>query len=192
MQFVSTRGEAPVLGFSDAVLSGLATDGGLYVPANAGPQNLRPTRSRRLPAGPTPRSPSPSFSRFTTYVGEIADDKLYAPSSTPPTPTFRHPSVTPLVETRSGPFPYPRAVPRADAGVQGRRDAGPGAPDGPHPRRARRPRHHRRRHLRRYRLRCHRGLSRPRHDRHLHPASPRPHLRRAAPPDDDGRRRQRP
>ena len=32
MQFVSTRGEAPVLGFSDAVLSGLATDGGLYLP----------------------------------------------------------------------------------------------------------------------------------------------------------------
>ena len=32
MQFVSTRGEAPVLGFSDAVLSGLAADGGLYVP----------------------------------------------------------------------------------------------------------------------------------------------------------------
>jgi threonine synthase len=33
MQFVSTRGEAPVLGFSDAVLSGLASDGGLYLPA---------------------------------------------------------------------------------------------------------------------------------------------------------------
>ena len=32
MQFVSTRGEAPVLGFSDAVLSGLASDGGLYLP----------------------------------------------------------------------------------------------------------------------------------------------------------------
>ena len=32
MQFVSTRGQAPVLGFSDAVLAGLAADGGLYVP----------------------------------------------------------------------------------------------------------------------------------------------------------------
>ncbi|HTN41211.1 MAG TPA: hypothetical protein VLZ84_08675, partial [Asticcacaulis sp.] len=32
MQFVSTRGQAPVLGFSDAVLAGLASDGGLYVP----------------------------------------------------------------------------------------------------------------------------------------------------------------
>lgn len=33
MQYVSTRGEAPVLGFSDVLLAGLARDGGLYVPA---------------------------------------------------------------------------------------------------------------------------------------------------------------
>src|SRR3954447_16801714 len=31
-RYVSTRGEAPVLGFSDALLAGLARDGGLYVP----------------------------------------------------------------------------------------------------------------------------------------------------------------
>ncbi len=32
MKFVSTRGTAPVLGFADVLLAGLATDGGLYVP----------------------------------------------------------------------------------------------------------------------------------------------------------------
>ena len=32
MHYVSTRGEAPVLGFEDALLAGLARDGGLYVP----------------------------------------------------------------------------------------------------------------------------------------------------------------
>ena len=32
MQYVSTRGKAPPLGFSDVLLSGLATDGGLYLP----------------------------------------------------------------------------------------------------------------------------------------------------------------
>ena len=32
MLHVSTRGEAPALGFSDALLAGLARDGGLYVP----------------------------------------------------------------------------------------------------------------------------------------------------------------
>ncbi|MEM8749355.1 MAG: threonine synthase [Pseudomonadota bacterium] len=32
MHYISTRGDAPKLGFSDAVLTGLARDGGLYVP----------------------------------------------------------------------------------------------------------------------------------------------------------------
>ena len=32
MRYVSTRGAAPELGFTDALLAGLATDGGLYVP----------------------------------------------------------------------------------------------------------------------------------------------------------------
>ncbi len=33
MQYVSTRGAAPVLRFDQAMLTGLARDGGLYVPA---------------------------------------------------------------------------------------------------------------------------------------------------------------
>ena len=33
MQYVSTRGQAPVLGFDDVLLTGLARDGGLYLPA---------------------------------------------------------------------------------------------------------------------------------------------------------------
>ena len=32
MKYISTRGEAPVLGFEEALLAGLAEDGGLYVP----------------------------------------------------------------------------------------------------------------------------------------------------------------
>ena len=32
MKYISTRGQAPKLGFEDAVLTGLAADGGLYVP----------------------------------------------------------------------------------------------------------------------------------------------------------------
>ena len=34
MKYVSTRGEAPELAFDDVLLAGLATDGGLYVPAD--------------------------------------------------------------------------------------------------------------------------------------------------------------
>ena len=32
MRYISTRGQAPVLGFEDTMLTGLARDGGLYVP----------------------------------------------------------------------------------------------------------------------------------------------------------------
>ncbi|MGB6731008.1 MAG: hypothetical protein WBE84_07610, partial [Xanthobacteraceae bacterium] len=32
MHYVSTRGEAPSPGFAEAMLAGLARDGGLYVP----------------------------------------------------------------------------------------------------------------------------------------------------------------
>ena len=32
MRYISTRGKAPELGFEDVLLSGLADDGGLYVP----------------------------------------------------------------------------------------------------------------------------------------------------------------
>jgi len=34
VRYISTRGRAPELGFDDALLAGLATDGGLYVPAS--------------------------------------------------------------------------------------------------------------------------------------------------------------
>lgn len=33
MRYVSTRGKAPDLGFDEVLLTGLARDGGLYVPA---------------------------------------------------------------------------------------------------------------------------------------------------------------
>ena len=32
MRYISTRGAAPVLSFEEAMLTGLARDGGLYVP----------------------------------------------------------------------------------------------------------------------------------------------------------------
>jgi threonine synthase len=93
MQFVSTRGEAPVLGFSDAVLSGLASDGGLYLP-QTWPQ-LSTAEIAGFAGKPYADVAFAIISRFVD--GEIPDgtlkgiiDASYA--------TFRHPSVTPLVE----------------------------------------------------------------------------------------------
>ncbi|THD42429.1 MAG: pyridoxal-phosphate dependent enzyme, partial [Bradyrhizobium sp.] len=46
MRYLSTRGEAPLLGFCDAMLAGLARDGGLYVPEQA--TRLDPAAIRAL------------------------------------------------------------------------------------------------------------------------------------------------
>ena len=92
MRYVSTRGSAPVLGFADVVLAGLANDGGLYVPESWPilPSNLGSTYPE-LAAGV-----------FAPYVGDdIAADTMlrlcreaYA--------TFRHPDVVPIVDLEPG------------------------------------------------------------------------------------------
>ena len=54
MHYVSTRGTAPKLGFEEAMLAGLARDGGLYVP-ETWPTPEPPTRSPPSPDCPTRR-----------------------------------------------------------------------------------------------------------------------------------------
>ncbi|HTM78708.1 MAG TPA: threonine synthase [Devosia sp.] len=99
MQFVSTRGQAPALGFSDAVLAGLAPDGGLYVPQSW------PQISAAEIAGFAGRPYADvAYAIISRFVGdEIAPttlkaiiDGAYA--------GFRHPSVAPLVELEPNHF----------------------------------------------------------------------------------------
>ncbi|MDX1456630.1 MAG: threonine synthase [Marinobacter sp.] len=47
MRYISTRGEAPALGFEDVLLTGLAGDGGLYVPESLPHFSLEEIRSWR-------------------------------------------------------------------------------------------------------------------------------------------------
>ncbi len=47
MRYISTRGAAPALGFEDVLLTGLATDGGLYVPESLPHFTLEEIRSWR-------------------------------------------------------------------------------------------------------------------------------------------------
>lgn len=91
MRFVSTRGEAPDLGFCDAVRTGLARDGGLYVPERW--PRLSESEIARLAGRPYADIAHAIISRFTG--GEIPDAALrrmieaaYA--------TFRHDAVAPL------------------------------------------------------------------------------------------------
>jgi threonine synthase len=99
MQFVSTRGGAAVLGFSDAVLAGLASDGGLYVP-----QTWPQVSAAEIAGYANQPYSDVAFDIIRRFTGgEITDaelrriiDEAYA--------TFRHPSVTPLVEIEPGHF----------------------------------------------------------------------------------------
>ncbi|MEQ8600231.1 MAG: threonine synthase [Devosia sp.] len=99
MQFVSTRGQAPALGFSDAVLAGLAADGGLYVPA-AWPQ-IGADEIAGFAGKPYADVAYAIISRFTG--DEIPADKLKAIIDAAYA-SFRHPSVAPLVELEPGHF----------------------------------------------------------------------------------------
>ena len=89
VRYVSTRGRAPALGFSDTLLAGLASDGGLYVPEG-------------WPALPPIRAGEPYARVAAGVVGAFAGDELqpallerlcdeaYA--------EFRHPAICPLVQ----------------------------------------------------------------------------------------------
>ena len=88
MRYVSTRGRAAELGFCDALLAGLATDGGLYVP-QTWPKN--PTL-----AGSTYASKAASL--MAPFVeGEIPQD-VFAQLCATAYSTFRDPAVVPLVQ----------------------------------------------------------------------------------------------
>ena len=94
MRYVSTRGAAPELGFADVVLAGLATDGGLYVPASW------PTLPARLSA---------DYAGLATdvimqYVGSDFDRDTIARLCNEAYSTFRHPDVVPIVEVEPGHF----------------------------------------------------------------------------------------
>ena len=95
MRYVSTRGTAPELGFTDVLLAGLATDGGLYVPVEW------PT----LPAAAVGATYAQRAAQINQlFVGDdLAPatvqrlcDEAYA--------TFAHPEVVPLVKWRDGDY----------------------------------------------------------------------------------------
>jgi threonine synthase len=99
MNYISTRGDAPELGFCDAVLTGLARDGGLYVPESwpqLGQQDIRNL------AGKSYQDVAKTI--LLPFIGDEiprADffnmvDEAYA--------TFDHPAVAPLVQTGPNEF----------------------------------------------------------------------------------------
>ncbi len=93
MKYISTRGNAPVLGFEDVLLAGLAEDGGLYVPENWPQFPADEWRAMRGLAYPDVAARV--IGAFTG--GQIAPDALRAMCYAAYT-GFNHPAVVPLVQ----------------------------------------------------------------------------------------------
>jgi threonine synthase len=99
MRYISTRGEAPVLGFIDATLAGLARDGGLYVP-QTWPQ-LDAATIAGFAGRPYAEVALEVIRRFVD--GEIEAASL-ARMAREAYEGFRHPAVVPLVQLSPGTF----------------------------------------------------------------------------------------
>ena len=93
MTYVSTRGKAPVLGFEDAMLSGLARDGGLYVPAEW--PDLGSTAVQDLSGLPYAEAAARVMAPF--MGGAIELDEL-ASLTAEAYATFTHKAAAPLIQ----------------------------------------------------------------------------------------------
>jgi threonine synthase len=93
MRYVSTRGEAPTLGFIDATLAGLARDGGLYVP------ETWPVLSADTIASFAGRPYAEvAVEVLKPFVGGTISDHDLARMAREAYATFRHPAIAPLVQ----------------------------------------------------------------------------------------------
>jgi threonine synthase len=99
LQYVSTRGEAPVLGFIDVTLAGLARDGGLYVPQSW------PTLSDDTIAGFAGKPYAEvAVEVIRPFVGDQITSHQLSRIAREAYGTFRHPAVAPLSQIDSNTF----------------------------------------------------------------------------------------
>ena len=97
MRYISTRGAAPAVGFSEALLAGLAPDGGLYVPETW--PSFTTAEIAAFAGRPYAEVAAAVVGRFVgdalpTAEVEAICAEAYA--------TFAHPAVTPVVQLDSG------------------------------------------------------------------------------------------
>lgn len=97
MRYQSTRGDAPILDFSQALLTGLASDGGLYVPSEI----PKVGDLRRFADRPYAEVAAEIIALFTAPAIDL--DTLHGLASTAYS-TFRHEDVVPLRELDNGEY----------------------------------------------------------------------------------------
>jgi threonine synthase len=93
VRYISTRGEAPTLGFTEAMLAGLARDGGLYTPLTQ--PRLSPAEIRALAGLPYAEAATRIVQPF---VGEDIDRAGLSTLTADAYAQFRHAATAPLVQ----------------------------------------------------------------------------------------------
>lgn len=93
MRYISTRGEAPVLGFEDVLLAGLASDGGLYVP-ETWPQ-ITPAQIASFAGRPYH---DVAIEVIWPFIDGEIERETFEGMARSAYQSFGHPAVTPLVQ----------------------------------------------------------------------------------------------
>src|SRR3974377_695988 len=93
VRYISTRGEAPPLGFLEATLAGLAHDGGLYVPAS-----FPHFDAETIAAFAGRPYAEVAVEVMRPFIGEEIADYDLARITREAYGNFRHPAITPLVQ----------------------------------------------------------------------------------------------
>ncbi|MEO1872108.1 MAG: threonine synthase, partial [Cobetia sp.] len=91
MRYISTRGQAPALGFEDVVLTGLASDGGLYVP-----ETLPQFSADELTAMAGESYAEIAFRVMKPFVDGAIDGETFRDIVRETYATFSHDAVVPL------------------------------------------------------------------------------------------------
>jgi threonine synthase len=93
VKYISTRGNAPALSFEDVMLTGLASDGGLYVP-----QQLPRFSRADIEAMADLDYPALAFRIMSPFVAGDIPEKDLKQLINEAYSQFRHPAITPLVQ----------------------------------------------------------------------------------------------
>nr|WP_028739835.1 threonine synthase [Rhizobium mongolense] len=99
VDYISTRGEAPSLGFCDALLTGLARDGGLYVPRqwpHFSKKEIRALRGKSYQ--------EIAFAILSPFTNDEIPAATFRAMIDEAYGTFRHPAIAPLVQTGPNSF----------------------------------------------------------------------------------------
>src|SRR5262245_10580970 len=99
VRYVSTRGEAPPLGFIEVTLAGLARDGGLYVPETW--PALSPESIAALAGKPYAEA---AVEVIRPFVGDAISEGELSRLAREAYGTFRHPAVVPLAQFDTSTF----------------------------------------------------------------------------------------